>query len=476
MKMKFIIITVAVLSMVSGLPLFAANRSAKLSEHVEKGVQSYQLHNGLKVLVIENHRAPVVVSQIWYKVGSSYEHAGITGLSHVVEHMMFKGTPKYPAGKFSEIIAQKGGRENAFTGADYTAYFQRIAKQHLALCFKLEADRMHNLLLKKSAFKKEIEVIKEERRMRTDDKPMALTAERLNAAAFANDPYHHPVIGWMEDLNKLTVKDVRKWYKKWYAPNNATLVVDGDVNAADVFRLANKYFGAIPKSSIPRLKPRLEPEQFGLQRLKVEVPAKVPYLVMGYKVPVLMTVKKKWQAYALEVLAGILDGGDSSRLSKNLVRGQQIAASASAGYDMTARYESLFTLSAIPNDGISVHTLEIALRKQVAALQAARVNPQELERVKAQVVASNVYQQDSSFYQAMDVGMLETVGLHWQVKDEYVKDIQAITARQVQQVAKKYLVDTGLTIAVLDPLPIKAKPGKFLQIPVNGIGGGRYVR
>ncbi|HHO59586.1 MAG TPA: insulinase family protein [Thiotrichales bacterium] len=453
---------IAVLTVTLGLLLFVFNED-DVPSHTEEAVQSYQLHNGLKVLVVENHRAPVVVSQVWYKVGSSYEHDGITGLSHVLEHMMFKGTPDHPAGEFSEIIAANGGRENAFTGQDYTAYFQRIANDRLELCLQLEADRMRNLLLDEDEFLKEIEVIKEERRLRTDDKPTALTFERFNAVAFTNSPYRQPIIGWMEDLDNLNIEDVRQWYKTWYAPNNATLVIAGDVDAGDVFHLAKKYFGSLPTAEIPALKPRREAKQYGTQRLTVEVPAKIPYLVMGYKVPVLMNAEEKWEVYALEVLAGLLDGGNSARLSKNLVRGQQIATSASAGYGMTARHESLFTLSAVPNDGVTVDVLEFALREEINAIQTILPDEDELERVKAQVVASNVYQQDSSFYQAMEIGILETVGLPWQVKDEYVEKIQSVTAEQVQQVAKKYLIDTGLTVAVLEPLPIEKQAEKHAE-------------
>ncbi|MBL4762510.1 MAG: insulinase family protein [Gammaproteobacteria bacterium] len=195
----------------------------------------------MKIIVREDHRAPVVVSQVWYKVGASYEHDGITGVSHVLEHMMFKGTDNLKPGEFSEIISANGGRENAFTGRDYTAYFQRIASDRLEICLKLEADRMRNLVLTEAEFAKEIEVVKEERRMRTEDNPNALTYERFIAAAFLNNPYRNPVIGWMQDLDSLTVEDARQWYKRWYTPNNATLVVVGDVKAQDVFKLAKKY-------------------------------------------------------------------------------------------------------------------------------------------------------------------------------------------------------------------------------------------
>lgn len=421
------------------------------------GVNETTLSNGMKIIVVENNRSPVVVSQIWYKVGGSYEHDGITGVSHVLEHMMFKGTKKYSAGKFSEIIAANGGRENAFTSKDYTAYFQRIAKDKLALCLELESDRMRNLVFDETEFKKELEVVKEERRLRTDDKPVGLTYERFNAVAFTNSPYRQPIIGWMEDLDTLTVADAKKWYDTWYAPNNATLVVVGDVKSANVFKLAKKYFGAYKAADIPVLKKRKEAQQFGEQRLTVKVPAKVPYLVMGYKVPVLNTGSDESELYALEVLAGVLDGGSSARLSKSLVRGQQIATSADAGYSLHALHDSLFSLSAVPVDGVTLKQLELALKQEIQNIQTALPTQKELDRVIAQVIASSVYQQDSSFYQAMEIGILETNGLGWKRKDEYIKRVQAVTAQQIQQVANKYLKDENLTVATLVPLSINGE-------------------
>jgi len=429
------------------------------AESNEVSTQTFQLSNGMKVIVVENHRAPVVVSQVWYRVGASYEHDGITGISHVLEHMMFKGTEKHHAGEFSEIVAANGGEENAFTGQDFTAYFQKIAADRLELVLELEADRMRNLVFDEKEFAKEIEVVKEERRLRTEDKPTALTYERFNAVAYTNSPYRRPIVGWMEDLDSMTVEDAREWYEKWYAPNNATLVVAGDVKANDVFRLAKQYFGQLPTSDIPQLKPRREAKQYGTQRLSVEVPAKIPYLVMGYKAPVLtpdaVGSDDEWELYALEVLAGVLDGGDSARLSRNLVRGQEIASSAGASYGMSARHDTLFILSAIPNDDVAIEVLEFALRDEINTIKTTVPDDEELDRVKAQVVAAQVYKQDSTFYQAMEIGMLDTIGLPWQIKDEYVDKILAVTAEQVQQVANKYLTDERLTVAVLDPLPIE---------------------
>jgi len=458
MNMKSIVALLAVATLLLGWVLY--HRDEPIPEHSDAEIQSYQLSNGMKILVIENHRAPVMVSQVWYKVGASYEHDGITGLSHMLEHMMFKGTEEHPAGEFSEIISANGGEENAFTGQDFTAYFQKIANDRLELCLQLEADRMRNIIFDEKEFIKELEVVKEERRLRTEDKPTALTFERFNAVAYTNSPYRRPIVGWMEDLETMTVEDAHKWYETWYAPNNATLVVAGDVLAEDVFRLAKQYFGQLPMSRIPQLKPRHEARQYGTQRVTVELPAKIPYLIMGYKVPVLtpdiVDTEDEQELYALEVLAGVLDGGNSARLSKNLIRGQEIANSASASYGMTARHESLFMLSAIPSEKIAVEVLEFALRDEINAIKTELPDEKELDRVKAQVVAAQVYKQDSIFYQAMEVGMLETIGLPWKVKDDYVEKILAVTAEQVQQVANKYLTDERLTVAVLEPLPIKS--------------------
>ncbi len=417
-------------------------------------VHEFSLDNGLKVIVKEDHRAPVVVSQVWYKVGSTYEHDGITGISHVLEHMMFKGTPTHPAGEFSRIIAENGGRENAFTGRDYTAYYQQLEKSRLPVSFELEADRMRNLQLAQQDFAKEVNVVMEERRMRTDDNPQALAYERFNAVAYLLNPNRTPVIGWMDDLQHLRVEDVRGWYKTWYAPNNATLVVVGDVNPQQVLALAKQYFGALEPSEIPQLKPRDEPEQRGERRMVVKAPAELPYLLMGYHVPALTHAGEEWEAYALEVLAGILDGGDSARLARELVRGQQIAASAGADYDLYSRDPYLLLLDGTPAQGHTIGDLEQALRAQVKALQDKPVEAPELERVKAQVVAADVYQRDSIFYQALQIGTLETVGLDWHLMDAYVDKIRAVTPKQVQQVVRKYLNDEHLTVAVLDPLPI----------------------
>jgi len=438
-------------------------------------VREFKLDNGLKLIVKEDHRAPVVVSQVWYKVGSSYEHSGITGLSHVLEHMMFKGTRKHGPNEASRIISANGGQENAFTGRDYTAYYQQLEKSRLPVSFELEADRMRNLLLKQDEFVKEVQVVMEERRLRTDDDPESLTYEHFAATAFHNGPYQNPVIGWMGDLENMTLADLKQWYKTWYAPNNATVVVVGDVQPDEVFALAKKYFGPLKPSKLMPLKPRHEVEQKGLRRAVVKAPAELPYLLMGYQTPSLTASQgADGEPYALEVLSGILSGGNSARLAKHLVREERIAASAGAGYNLYSRAPDLFMLEGTPAQGRSVAELEQALRDQIKRLQDEPVSEAELARIKAQVVASKVYEQDSTFGQAMQIGTLVTVGLDWRLQDSYLDRINAVTAEQIQQAARKYLIDDHLTVAVLEPLPLD--PNKKPRGASDGHLGGGNVR
>ncbi|MGZ4001339.1 MAG: M16 family metallopeptidase [Mucilaginibacter sp.] len=428
------------------LPVIANSAETKVSEQV--------LANGLKVLVKEDHRSPVAVSQVWYKVGSSYEPGGITGISHMLEHMMFKGTDKHAPGEFSRIIAENGGEENAFTGSDYTAYFQTMEASRLAVSFELEADRMRYLHLLPDELKKELQVVTEERRMRTDDNPQAKMQEHFNAMTYTNSPYKNPVIGWPSDIENYKVEDLQAWYQRWYAPNNATLVVVGDVQPKAVFELAEKYFGPLKPSELKPLKPQAEVEQLGVRKMTVKLPAKLPYLLMGYKVPVLTTAQNEWEAYALEVLAGVLDGGSSARLESGLVRGKQIAVSVGASYSLYSRLPEVLTLEATPAEGKTVWDLESALKEEIAKLQMKLVDNEELQRIKAQVLAKDVYEKDSNFYQAMELGTLETVGLGWKKVDEYVNKVNQVTAEQVRDVARKYLIEDRLSVAYLEPLPI----------------------
>ena len=416
------------------------------------------LGNGLRVIVSEDHRAPVLVQQVWYRAGSMDEHTGTTGVAHVLEHMMFKGTKAVPAGEFSKRIAAAGGRENAFTSYDYTAYFQQLHKSKLPLAMQLEADRMQNLQLAPSEFNKEIKVVMEERRMRTDDEPHSLMQENLMAAAYQEHPYQHPVIGWMNDLEAMTASNAQDWYKTWYAPNNAVLVVAGDVRANEVFALAQRYYGKIPAHKLPARRNYIEPAQVGIKRITVKAPAQLPHLIMAYHAPTLRDAEKDSVPYALEVLAGVLDGNETSRLNKSLVREQQIASDIGAGYDSTARGPGMFMLEGTPSEGKTVAELETGLREQLAKLIRDGVSAEELQRIKAQVIANEVYKRDSVFYQAMQIGQMESIGLSYKAIPVMLRKIQEVTALQVQQVARDILIDDHLTVAVLDPQPLADKP------------------
>lgn len=431
---------------------FAVYAASENKAHI---VHEKVLKNGLKVLVKEDNRAPVMVSQIWYKVGASYEHDGVTGLSHVLEHMMFQGTTNLEPGEFSKIIAENGGRENAFTGADYTAYFQTMEASRLEVSLKLEAERMHRLNLQEKEFVKELQVVMEERRLRTEDKPHGQTYEYFKAFAYTSSPYRNPIIGWMQDLEDMSLADLADWYARWYAPNNATLVVVGNVKPDKVFILAEQYFGAIKPVEFKPVKKRVEVAQLGVRRSIVKQPAKTPYLLMGYKVPVLNSLADDHDAYALEVLSGILSYGDSSRLTSKLIRGSQVATSVSAGYDMNARLPTLFLFDGAPVEGQSIEMLESAIVQQIELLKTEPVAEKELARIKAQVIASSVYGKDSNFYQAMQLGMLETVGVGWEKEANYVDKVKGITAADILAVANKYLIEDHLTVVHMEPVDIK---------------------
>lgn len=429
------------------------------------------LGNGLKVIVKTDRRAPVAVSQVWYRAGSMDEGFGETGVAHVLEHMMFKGTPAVPVGEFSKRVAAAGGRENAFTSRDQTVYFQTLPADRLDLALSLEADRMANLLLTPEAFAKEIQVVMEERRMRTEDEPHAQLHENLMATAFQVHPYRHPVIGWMGDLKNMTVADARSWYVRWYAPNNAILVVAGDVEPAQVFALADKYFGPLPARALPERRAQVEPVQSGAKRTVTRAPAKLPYLMASWPAPKLADPLQDWEPYALEVLAGVLDGHASARLPQRLVKERKIATDVGAGYDSTARGPVQFMLDATPAEGRGVDEVLAALKQEVARVWREGIAERELRRVKAQVLASQVYQRDSVFYQAMQIGEWAINGLDYRLLDRRLERIKAVTAEQVREVARRYLIDDKETVAVLDPLPL---PTGKVEMPA--MMGGSHVR
>lgn len=418
---------------------------------VQAAVTDVTLDNGMRVIVQEDHRAPVMVSQVWYRAGSMDEFNGTTGVAHVLEHMMFRGTNMVPPGEFSKRIAAAGGRENAFTNRDHTAYFQQMQKDRLELAMQLESDRMANLVIRDDLFAKEMQVVMEERRLRTDDQPQSVVYERLMATAYQESPYRRPVIGWMDDLQHMSAQDARDWYARWYVPNNATLVVAGDVKSADVIAMAKRYFGVIPARVLPVRKPQDEPAQIGEKRVVVKVPAKVPYLLMAWHAPILKDWEKDTAPYALQILAGVLSGNDSARLQKSLVKTQQIAVSTSAGYDAVSRGPGMFMIDATPAPGKTADELEKAIRGQVERIQREGVSEAELARVKAQVIAADVYQRDSLFYQAMQLGEYVTAGLPPEALAHRVDKLRAVSAGEVQAAARQWLQDDQLSVGILDP-------------------------
>jgi zinc protease len=417
----------------------------------------FVLGNGMKVIVKEDHRAPTVAHMVWYRVGAMDESNGTTGVAHAFEHMMFKGTKTLRPGEFSQRVAALGGRENAFTGKDYTAYFQQVEKSRLDAVMALEADRMANLVLDAEEFGREIRVVMEERRWRTDDQPLPLLYETLMATAFVANPYHHPVIGWMDDLQHMTVDDAQAWYRRWYGPNNATMVVAGDVDPEQVRALAEKHYGKIAPIKLMPTKPQNEPPQKGIKRVTVKAPAENPYVALAFKVPALRDVERDVDPYALEVLAAVLDGYDNARLNARLVRGERRAHQVGAGYSRLARGPVLFTLEGTPAAGVGTEQLEGLLRAEVTRIAKEGVSEPELKRVKAQLVASEVYKRDSVFGLAMEIGRMEMTGLSHKHIERVIEKLRNVTAEQVQAVAQKYFGDDALTVATLVPLPLTEK-------------------
>lgn len=417
--------------------------------------QSFTLANGLKLIVKEDHRAPTAVQMVWYKAGSIDEHNGTTGLAHALEHMMFKGTKNMAPGEFSAKIAALGGRENAFTSKDYTAYFQQVERSKLEAVMALEADRMHNLNLNEEEFSKEIKVIIEERRLRTENQTNGQIFETLYASAFTAHPYRHPTIGWMNDLENMNIKDVQQWYNTWYAPNNATLIIGGNVNTQEVLNWAKKYYEIIPTKQVPTTKPQKEPLQKGIRRINLKSVAQNPQLVLAYKAPSLPYSPNQEDADALEILAAVLDGYDNARFTAHLIRNKKIATDINTDYTHIGRGPGLFIISATPTEKTSLIELEKQLKSEIQTIAKEGVSETELARIKAQLIAQQIYKRDSLFGQIMEIGLLESFGLNYTQSDAILKRLQNITKEQVQSVAKQYFNDDTLTVITLTPIPLQ---------------------
>lgn len=437
---------------VASIALLGLRLSASAAPYEER-VQEIRLDNGLRALVLEDHRAPVVVFQLWYRVGSRDEVPGRTGLSHLLEHMMFKGTDEVGPEEYSRLIARNGGRSNAFTGRDATTYFATIASDRLDLVARLEADRMTDLRLSAEDFATEREVVKEERRLRVTNDPPSILWERLFATSFLVHPYGQPVIGWMTDLDQLAVEDLRRHYRTYYAPNNAFVVLAGDVSPAQALAVLRRHFGSIAPGAIPPPVRAVEPVQLESRRIVASGHARVPQVAFAFHVPNFHSP----DAAALELAAAILGGSRSSRLYRDLVFAQRIATSVAADNAYDSRDASLFTVWAQPAPAVPVERVENALREGLHTLGRRPPDADEMSRARHRLEASFVFAQDSLFYQAMLLGRFEIAG-DWRQIDRYLPEIRSVTPEDVARVARVYLDPKYATVGVLLPRESGAAP------------------
>lgn len=447
----------------------AAAVSAKSSNPIAAAqVHTFTLANGMTLWVKPDRRAPTAVHMVWLRVGSMDEVDGTSGVAHVLEHMLFKGTPTLAPGEFSRRVAALGGRENAFTAKDYTGYYQQIPSHQLETVMRLEADRFANNQWADVEFIKELEVVKEERRLRTDDNPRAQLYELLTATALTASPYRRPIVGWMSDLDAMTPQDARDFYSKWYSPANAVIVVAGDVDPLQVKALAEQHYGVIPARAVPDRKPREEPMQQGLRRFEFKAPAEQSYVALAFKVPRLASMApapEHDEALALTVLAAVLSGYSGARLERALTQGEnRVADSAGAFNGLMGRGPQFFYLEGVPAQGQSPEALEAALRGQVQRVANEGVTEAELQRVKTQWVASEIYKLDSVFNQARELGVAWTLGFPPDYGSQLIARLRQVTPAQVQAVAQKYFGDDSLTVAILRPQPMSAsaKPRRAL--------------
>lgn len=413
--------------------------------------QSFTLENGLQVVVVENHRAPVASQMVWYKVGAADEPVGKSGIAHFLEHLMFKGTSNVPEGAFSAQVARVGGNENAFTTQDYTAYFQTVSVENLELVMRLEADRMANLQLDDSKVLPERDVILEERRMRIDNDPGSQLAEMARAAQFLNHPYRLPTIGWENEMRGLTTEDAVAFYDHWYAPNNAILVIVGDVTVDQVRPLAEKYYGAVPVKDVPARLRVQEPPQLAARRVQMESPqVQQPSWSRSYLAPSYHRGESE-HANALEVLAEILGSGTTSRLYRNLVVDQGIAVGSGAWYSPDAVDLATFGIGASPAPGVDVAALEAAVDAEIAELVANGVTEAELESAKTLLLADAIKARDSLSTPARTIGAALATGSTLEDVEAWPDHIRAISVEQVNAAARQVLDARRSVTSILLP-------------------------
>lgn len=405
------------------------------------------LPNGLKVLLLEEHKAPVVTVHVWYRVGSRNETPGSTGLAHLVEHMMFKGTTKYGPKQFSRIVRKNGGHDNAFTSSDYTGYFVNFAGGKVELALELEADRMQNLLLDPKEALAERDVVLEERRLRTDDDPISALGEEVEAAAFKAHPYGYPIIGWASDLQGLTPEDIRHFYRTYYVPNNAILVVVGDFKTEELLPKIEEHFGHIPRGAEPPPVRAKEPEQRGERRVVLKKEAELPFVYAAYHVPNLTHP----DSYALDVLEAILSGGKSARLYRSLVYEKQLALFAGGNYFRVSADPNLFYFYASVMPGRTAEEVEKALYEEIEKLKVELISDRELQKAKNQLEAGFLFSQDSIFALARELAQYEVVA-GWKLWEAYLPGIRAVTKEDILRVARTYLTEDNRTVGILVPL------------------------
>lgn len=420
-------------------------------------IHEFVLDNGLKIFVKADHRAPVVTCQIWYKIGSSYECDGITGISHFLEHMMFRGSKNTTMNKVIDQLPLYGGMQNAFTSHDYTVYYATLPVDRLSYYARFEADRMQHLMLSTMHFQQEKEIVMEERRMMIDNNPYSRAQESFTALAYLTSPYRHPIIGWMRDIEQLTVQHLRAWYHRWYCPNNALVVIVGDVKPAATYQLIKRLFSAIPpkKLLLPNEKTIALPQ--GGREMRIALPAKLPWLSIGYPVPVWRTATQVKDVFALMVLTELLAGGTHSLLKEKLVVKDEIALDVGYRYSPFERLQTIFTIRATPHKVTYLNKTQQTIFTMIDRLKNAKVSPDELQRVKSRIIAGRIYHEDSIEYQANEIGCFEAVGLT--TRDIYLalEHIHAITTNDIQQVAARYLAKNAAIITRLYPLAIQTK-------------------
>lgn len=441
--MKIILSVIYILFIFSG----CAHTVSKPATEKDGDLYKEVLPNGLKVFALKDPNAPLAVFQIWYNAGSIHEQVGKTGLAHMFEHLMFKGTPDHGPKMFSKIISRAGGVDNAGTTRDYVFYYQKLAPDKLYLSIELEADRMRNLIMDPKETLAERDVVMEERRMRNEDDPQHTVYEEVMSVAFKNIPYKWPVIGWMQDLKKITRDDVWAFYRKYYVPNNAIIIIAGNIDVDVLMEKIRGEFGSIQRGEDIKNPDIDEPEQFGERRLYVKKEAELPYVLSAYKAPNLYND----DSYALEVLATVLAGGKSSRFYKSLIDEKRIALSADASYSILEKYPSLFYLEATALPGKAIDEVERALYEEVEKIKKDPPGEMEVQKAKNQIEAGFLMGQDSLFFQAELVVMFEMLGDR-KLKDKYFEGIGKVTPQDVQRAAQKYLIEDKRTVGILVPI------------------------